>query len=221
MLKMITDWLMVIITFVYVVATVFICVYNAKSAKTAWEQTEQMKLQFLQSNRPVITVEIVYLKRRYWVLRFTNRGAITAFNVSIDLDRDFIDSLPEEKFRHIVSAEVRKIRTIGVNQHYDMFFGGKNFRTSNNGTPIKGKIHYYGTIEALFVEDFCIEISDYAIFYSVDGELEDIKRAVEEQTKEIAKLSAAVYTIKRPFANAEESPSRVENFNIEDAYREE
>ena len=42
----ITDWLMVIITLVYVVATVFICIANIKSAKAAREQTEEMKKQF-------------------------------------------------------------------------------------------------------------------------------------------------------------------------------
>ena len=38
----ITDWLMVIITLVYVVATVFICIANIKSAKAAREQTEEI-----------------------------------------------------------------------------------------------------------------------------------------------------------------------------------
>lgn len=39
---MTTDWLMVIITAIYVVATIFICVYNGKSAKAAEKQTEEM-----------------------------------------------------------------------------------------------------------------------------------------------------------------------------------
>ncbi len=41
-----TDWLMVIITFVYVVATIFICVFNYRSAKAAKEQIELSKLQY-------------------------------------------------------------------------------------------------------------------------------------------------------------------------------
>lgn len=185
---MTTDWLMVIITFVYVVATILICVFNAKSAKAAREQTEQMRLQFLQTNRPIVTVEIVYLKRLFWVLRFTNHGAATAFNTRITLNQDSIDSLPEENFRRIVNDEVKKIRTIGVNQHYDIFFGGEGFRAMNKGTPITGRVSYRGTPEAIFAEDFRIEISDYATFFSVDSELEEIKNALKEQTKELERI---------------------------------
>ena len=41
----ITDWLMVIITMVYVVATVLICIFNNKSAKAAQEQVTEMRQQ--------------------------------------------------------------------------------------------------------------------------------------------------------------------------------
>lgn len=41
----ITDWLMVIITFVYVVATIFICIFNAKSANAARAQLADAQRQ--------------------------------------------------------------------------------------------------------------------------------------------------------------------------------
>ena len=189
---MTTDWLMVIITFVYVVATILICIFNAKSAKAAREQTEQMRFQFLQTNRPVVTVEIVYLKRLFWVLRFTNHGVVTAYNTIIALNQDFIDSIPEENFRRIVNDEVKKIRTIGVNQHYDIFFGGEGFRAMNKGTPITGRVSYRGTPDAIFADDFRIEISDYATFYSVDSELDEIKNALKEQTEELERIRQSI-----------------------------
>lgn len=46
-----TDWLMVIITFVYVIATIFICVFNYRSAKAAKEQIELSKLQYADDTR--------------------------------------------------------------------------------------------------------------------------------------------------------------------------
>ena len=57
---MLTDWLMVIITAIYIVATIFICIYNGKSAKAAKTQTEEMRRQFYATNRPLLSVEIVY-----------------------------------------------------------------------------------------------------------------------------------------------------------------
>lgn len=47
----ITDWLMVIITLVYVVATIFICRANLNSAKASHDQLEESKRQFRESKR--------------------------------------------------------------------------------------------------------------------------------------------------------------------------
>ena len=82
----ITDWLMVIITLVYVVATVFICIANIKSAKAAREQTEEMKKQFSLINRPSVSAEIVYLKRTFWMLRFNNNGNQVSYNTKIIIE---------------------------------------------------------------------------------------------------------------------------------------
>lgn len=46
-----TDWLMVIITAVYVIATIAICYYNGKSAKAAKEQLEESKLQAAEQKK--------------------------------------------------------------------------------------------------------------------------------------------------------------------------
>lgn len=187
-----TDWLMVIITAIYVVATILICVYNAKSAKAAREQAKQMRIQFELTNRPKITVEIVYLRRLLWALRFTNHGATTAFNTRITLNQDFINGIPEEEFRSIVQTEVNKVRTIGVNQHYDIFFGGTRFRGENKIPVLKGRMSYSGSENALFIEDFEIELNDYAIFYSVNSYEEDIEKAIQKQTAEIQGVRCAI-----------------------------
>ena len=61
-MSMLTDWLMVGITGIYVVATIFICIFNAKSAKATHEQVEESKRQFEESKRletmPFLQLEI-------------------------------------------------------------------------------------------------------------------------------------------------------------------
>ena len=47
----ITDWLMVTITAIYVVATIFICKANIKSAQTTKEQIEESKRQYEETKR--------------------------------------------------------------------------------------------------------------------------------------------------------------------------
>lgn len=59
----ITDWLMVGITFVYVVATIFICIFNGRSAKATREQVAESQRQFEDNKRlermPYIDVAVV------------------------------------------------------------------------------------------------------------------------------------------------------------------
>lgn len=47
----ITDWLMVGITGIYVIATIFICVFNARSDKATREQIAESKRQFEETKR--------------------------------------------------------------------------------------------------------------------------------------------------------------------------
>ena len=61
-MPMLTDWLMVGITGIYVIATIFICIFNAKSAKATREQVAESKRQFDESKRletmPFLQLEI-------------------------------------------------------------------------------------------------------------------------------------------------------------------
>ena len=180
-----SDWVMVFITAVYVVATIFICAYNKKSAESAEAQTKEMKKQFLATNRPIVTVEVVYLKRSFWALRLHNHGTPTAFNTKVILDLNFIESLPEEKFRKLLRDDEGKVRTIGVNQYYDLFFGSNKYRKINNKLPLKGSIIYNGRNGSVFVEDFEIEMQNYGIFFSVDSEMEDLKKQLKKQNEEL------------------------------------
>lgn len=55
----ITDWLMVIITLIYVIATIFICRANIKSARASKEELAEIKRQYEEENRPHIEVELM------------------------------------------------------------------------------------------------------------------------------------------------------------------
>ena len=61
-MPLITDWIMVGITSIYVIATIAICIFNGKSAKATKEQVEESRLQFEESKRlelmPFLQIEI-------------------------------------------------------------------------------------------------------------------------------------------------------------------
>ena len=183
----ITDWLMVIITFVYVIATIFICIANIQSAKASKKQTQEMQRQFYAVNRPNVSVEVVYIKKSFWALRFTNNGTQTSFNANIILDEAFINST-EEKIQPILRENNGRVRTLGVNQSYDLYFGTNEYRTLTPKVNIAGKITYKGCDNSLYCEDFEIETENYATFFSVKSEMEEFIEKIAEQNKELKNI---------------------------------
>lgn len=73
---MISDWAMVFIILVYVIATIFICLASLKSAKVSKEQLIEMKKQFEENNRPYVEEEFIFVKCAFYGLRFINNGNV-------------------------------------------------------------------------------------------------------------------------------------------------
>lgn len=111
------DWVMVIITGVYVIATIFICWANIKAANASKEQLREMQKQFAETNRPIIELEFHYSRRTWYIARFVNRGNLSAQHIKINLDQEFIDSLPEESMKKELERIKGKECIIGAGQH--------------------------------------------------------------------------------------------------------
>ncbi|MBP3477345.1 MAG: hypothetical protein J6K48_13685 [Lachnospiraceae bacterium] len=191
----ITDWLMVIITFVYVVATCSICWANIKSANAAKAQLEEMRKQYIDENRPYITVEVIYEKRCFYGLRLTNHGKRIANHVQIDLGQAFLDGLTETSFKEMLEKQKGKECIIGIGQHYDLFIGSNEYRKKEDKQPINGWISFSDGVNR-YKEPLYIDFKNYATFFSVTTEGEELVTALKEQTKEIREIKATLAQIK-------------------------
>lgn len=96
----ITDWLMVIITLVYVIATIFICVYNVKSVKAAKEQIDVTKTQiktmveqYNSVNRPLVSIRFDIIRSGLLCFIIENNGPLPAENVQIKINKEFIENI--------------------------------------------------------------------------------------------------------------------------------
>ena len=174
-----TDWLMFGITAVYVIATVFICAFNYRSAKASKEQLEEIKNEFEEENRPIIETEFHFERRRCFVVRFVNHGRFTAQNVKLNFDQKFIDSLPEQAFKELVEKQKGKTCIIGVGQHYDLYIGSTKLRENKNWEPVKGKVSYQAKGKT-YENDFYIDIENYMTFFSTNTEQEDLIKQIKE-----------------------------------------
>ena len=89
----ITDWLMVAITAIYVIATIFICAANIRSAKATKGQIAEMQRQFQEMNRPYVTCEYVLGNRTFRGIRICNHGNMVAKGLIIRINQEFIDCI--------------------------------------------------------------------------------------------------------------------------------
>ena len=196
MMPTITDWLMVIITLVYVIATIFICWANIKSAKASKEELAEMKMQYAEENRPHIEVEFCYERRTWYIVRFINHGKLTAQHVKIVLDEDFISSLPEQGFKDILFKQRQKECIIGVGQHYDLYIASNELRGNPNMKPVTGKLSYQDE-SGKYESDIYIDLENYATFFASTSddpmvkELKNIKKEIEGLKRAIVALDVS------------------------------
>ena len=99
---------MVVLTAIYVLATILICYYNYGATKASRDQAAEMRRQYEEDNRPYITVEFIYERKAFYGLRFSNHGKRLANHVRIQLDQTFLDSLKEPSFSEMLKRATAK-----------------------------------------------------------------------------------------------------------------
>lgn len=181
---MTADWAMVIITGIYVVATIFICWANCKSAKASKEQLKEIQRQYAEANRPVIEIEFHYIRRTWYIVRFVNRGEKTAQHVRINIEQSFIDSLPEESFQKELERLKGKECIIGVQQHYDLFIGSNKLRGHLNMKPLTGTVEYEAQGN-FYKSHIFVDLEHYLTFYSTTTDEEDLLKSVKKISDEL------------------------------------
>lgn len=182
------DWVMVLLTGVYVVATIIICYFNYGSTKAAREQAAEMRRQYEEENRPYITVELIYERKTFYGLRFSNHGKRLANHVVIQLKQAFIDSISEPAFKKALERSQGKECIIGIGQHYDLYFGSNEFRAKTEKEPLAGVVTYQDSGHH-YSEEFLIDFESYATFYSVNTDVDDFLKEIKGQTKALKGIS--------------------------------
>ena len=182
-----SQWVMVIITGIYVIATIAIFIANHQSAKATKNQLLEMKRQYEEDNRPYIEVELHYVRKAFYIIRFVNHGRFTAQHVSINLDDSFISSLPEIDFKRGLEKQRGKECIIGVGQHYDLYIGSNKMRGNSNWSPVTGEINYQSNGKS-YTSPLYIDLENYMTFFSSTTDHDDILKAINDNTKALYEI---------------------------------
>ena len=183
---------MVIITAIYVLATIGILFANLRSAKATREQLIESKRQYEEEHRPYIAYQIIFENRTWYGMRFTNCGRQIANHVQIKFDEDFLASLTNTPYVKDIYQLKDKELILGIGQSYDVFFGQDGFRENPYLKPITGEI-IYGE-QNKYRETFYIDFARYATFYSVTNSADIFHKDME---KIIGELKAIEQKLKK------------------------
>lgn len=177
-----TDWLMVIITTIYVLATIIICIFNGKSAKASREQaeiskkqTEEMIRQYNLSNRPIVTIRFDIVRSGLLCFIVENEGPLPAHDVVIKFNNSFINNLPDMQVRNRF-LELKESRLyLASHQKITLLLDGQ---------PMFSKIAKEKAIIEIeydsFIEKTEIDIKQYGVLLVYNSPIEDISQKIKK-----------------------------------------
>lgn len=105
---------MAVLTFVYVIATIFICVFNGKSASVTRKQIEESQRQFEESNRAHIIPRFITLEGQLYCLAFHNIGKTMADKLIINVSSEWLECLRNTEKNSNVSDTLQKLKDIEI-----------------------------------------------------------------------------------------------------------
>jgi len=113
-----TDWIMILLTGVYVIATIVICMFNWKVVTVSKKQVEEVKrqmdisiLQFNEIHRPQIDVKFL-VNNNGLKFSINNIGALPAYYVNIKICDNFLNNLDEIMNKQEMESRLNEINDV-------------------------------------------------------------------------------------------------------------
>lgn len=179
---MLTDWLMVIITAIYVIATILICIYNGKSAKAAKVQTEVAKMQidemikqYNEVNRPLVTIRFDIVRSGLLCFIIENEGTLPAKDVKIKINEEFIENINDSSERNRLEDLNNASFYLASKQRITILLGGQLAFKDIAKEIAKIDICYNG-----YKEHTEIDINQYRFLLVYKSSIEDISQHLKK-----------------------------------------
>lgn len=187
------DWVMVVVTTIYMIATIVICIFNGKSAKAANEQSEiakkqiqEMVRQYNNVNRPQVNIRFEVIRSGLLVFVVENIGPLAAYNVNIHINDEFIDNIEKED-RQIRMKETNNCNMFLSSRQKIYFILGGQMQFNNIARETAHiDITYNAQNGDGYNEKTDINLNDYRYLLVYSSEIEDISqhlKKIEEENK--------------------------------------
>ena len=190
------DWAMVIITIVYVGATIAICIFNYKSAKATREQVTESRRQFQENNRAFVTVTLEIIRGGLLTLKIHNYGHQIASNVKVGINRSFIDAVVEKDFQRRLSRLCDSTLMLGMNQSYHVVFASNRDLSKFNENIIDITVNYSDAFSQ-YCEKTTIDISQYGWSLIYDSSIGDTCQELRKISSNLQSIDTSINSLKK------------------------
>lgn len=191
----ITDWIMVIITAVYVLATIAICIFNYKSAKASQIQVKESIRQYNDSNKPHIVAGIKIESEIFMCLYIKNIGNDVADNIRVDINPAWLALITEPEYLVPISELTSITFMLAPSQEiiraftYVIVGVGNTWLDKYNDTPLKVSVSY---LKHNSSENYSDEFYyDIKLFRNMFREKEEHEKEIKEISKSLKALATS------------------------------
>lgn len=202
-----SGFVMALLTFVYVVATILICIFNYKSAKATKEQTKESYNQFIENSRAHIVPKIIELEGEMMCLSFQNIGKTIATEVIINVNEKWLKELEKTKTIPETAEKLRIIKkkriflTIDQQLCYGLYIPGNGHNDYEllKKEPLKIDISYK-SLNNVYKEHYEIPLDGYNFLMNTSNYV----RLSKKQIKEIKNINSELKKIGRVLNSKDE-----------------
>lgn len=170
-----TDWLMLIITAIYVVATIVICYFNGKSASAAKKQTEEMIRQYNLANRPYVTIHFDIIRSGLLCFVVENEGTSPAHNVNVQINKEFINGIDSNEEKERLGEFSNSKLYLASKQKIYILLGGQPSFNKLSENVAKIDIQYDE-----YKEHTTIDLKQYGMLLIYNSPIEDISQHIKK-----------------------------------------
>ena len=185
-----------LITAVYVVATIFICWANIRSAKATREQVAEQQREFEETNRAFVTVTFEIIKSGLAVLHIQNHGKRIATNVSVRIADAFIGNIEDKRYKEHVQKLCESTFTIGIGQSWYTYIGSHLQLDQMSKELLTITVSYRDSV-AQYCETTSIDLKQYFWCIIYESPTEDIRQELKASTKELKSIGNSIKIIAR------------------------
>ena len=194
------NWVMVIITGVYVVATIFICIANIKSAKATKEQVEEAKKQFEENNRAYVTAVFEVIRNGLLAIHITNHGKRVANDITVHICEEFISNIDEPFFAEQINRINHSRFTLGIGQSWYLSFGSIRHLEKLSDEKIKISFSYIDS-KNTYNEFEEIDLKQYHWALLYESPLQDELQEIKVISKSIKSIDKSLKSINSKLSN--------------------